>query len=140
MTLLELTKAVEGVAKLQPAVKMIVPEDIFRLSNEMSAKYGVFAWTQGAHSVDVESGMAIYTLTLFYVDRLLEDKTNAVEIHSVGVGTLTNVVRGVVDNGDVWVDTALNFTTFSQRFADECAGVFATVQFKTYQNSICVEN
>ena len=43
MTLLELTKAVEGVAKIQPAVKMIVPEDIFRLSNEMSAKYGVFA-------------------------------------------------------------------------------------------------
>lgn len=140
MTLLELTKAVEGVAAMQPAVKMIVPEDIFRLSNEMSARYGVFAWTQGAHSVDVENGLAVYTLTLFYVDRLLEDKSNAVEIHSVGIDTLTNIVRGVMDFGDIWVDSSLNFTTFSQRFADECAGVFAAVQFKTYQNSICVEN
>lgn len=140
MTLIELTKAVEGVAAMQPAVKMIVPEDIFRLSNEMSARYGVFAWTQSSHSVDIENGIAIYTLPLFYVDRLSEDKSNAVEIHSVGIDTLTNIVRGVIDSGDVWVDTALNFTTFSQRFADECAGVFAAVQFKTYQNSICVEN
>ena len=108
MTLLELIKAVEGVAKMQPAVKMIVPEDIFRLSNEMSAKYGVFAWTQGAHSVDVGSGMAVYTLTLFYVDRLLEDKSNAVEIHSVGVETLANIVRGVVETGDVFSVSGTN--------------------------------
>ena len=136
MTLAQLIKLFEGIAKEQPSINMIVQQDVFRINSAPSLKYGVFAWTQGQHSGSI-NGMQAYSFSLFYVDRLLEDLSNQIEIQSVGCETLGNILRAL-DEYDVEVG---NYTmqTFNQRFTDECAGVFCNVTLSVLPTMGCAE-
>ena len=137
MTLAQLIRLFEGIAKEQPSINMIVQQDVFRINSAPSLKYGVFAWTQGQHSGSI-NGMQAYSFSLFYVDRLLEDKSNQIEIQSVGCETISNILR-MLDENDVEVS---NYTiqTFNQRFTDECAGVFCNVTLQVPVMSLCSES
>lgn len=137
MTLKEAIKMIEMVASQQPSVNMIVEHDVFRLNSIPDAKYGVFAWLQGQHTTSIESNTISLQFTFFYVDRLTEDKGNQLEIHSVGIQTLDNILRTLEENG-LWVSN-YNFQVFNQRFLDECAGVFSNVTIDMPISSVCPE-
>lgn len=138
MTLLETIRRIEDAAAMQPCVAMIVENDVFRLNSYADARYGVFAWTQGRHRVDPATPDFIrYSFTFFYVDRLRNDIANQVEIQSVGIETIENVLR-ILRDGGLDPET-YEFTTFNQRFADECAGVFCSVVLLADIGSDCAE-
>ena len=138
MTLLEVIRTIEDAAARQPSVSMIVENDVFRLNSYADARYGVFAWVQGRHRVDSMTPDFIrYSFTFFYVDRLRNDIANQVEVQSVGMDTLRNVLAVLRDAG-IEPETA-EFQTFNQRFADECAGVFCSVVLLTDTGSECAE-
>jgi hypothetical protein len=100
-------------------------------------KYGVFAWTQGQHSGSLD-GLTTYNFTLFYVDRLKDDKSNQIEVQSVGCDTINNILQLLYSTYGI---EAGNYTlqTFNQRFTDECAGVFCNVSFVVPMSHICEE-
>ena len=137
MTLLEVIETLEGIARKQPSVKMVVQNDIFRLNTIPDARYGVFGWTQQQHIVTEDYNR--FSFALFYVDRLTEDKSNEVEIQSVGVSTLNNIIKEAEDRG-IFPVGEWTINTFNQRFMDECAGVWASVRFEVNQTSVCAEN
>ena len=114
----------KGVALSQPSVRTVVENDVFRLNAIPDAKYGVFAFTQGQHRANMDTDVITFVFTLFYVDRLTEDASNEVEVQSVGVSTLTNIIHTLADEFGVG---AWTINTFNQRFADLCAGAYATV-------------
>lgn len=137
MTLIDTIRAIETAAASQPAVNMIVQNDIFRLNACPEARYGVFGWTQGQHSGGASSDLIRYAFTFFYIDRLTEDQGNQIEVQSVGIQTLDNIIRQLNDLGifsDDWT-----FVTFNQRFVDECAGVFCTVTLEVQIEGTCAE-
>lgn len=136
MTLLQLIRAIERVAKKQPAINMIVRNDIFRLNTYEDAKYGVFAWVQGQHATAVTDGMVRYQLTLIYADRLTEDQHNQVEVQSVGIQAITNIVQTLAAE-DIFVRGDISFQPFNQRFLDECAGVFSNITFEVPKSTMC---
>ena len=138
MTLSETIRAIERVAKKQPSVKSVVRSDIFRLNAIPDAEYGVFGWTQGQHSANIGSSLYTYRFTFFYIDRMTHDQGNQVEVQSVGVATLDNIVRGLGEIG-VEFDGECRFTTFNQRFMDECAGVFCSVSLLVPLAGVCAE-
>ena len=138
MTLLQLISRLEQVAKQQPSVNMIVRSDVFRLNSAPSLKYGVFAWVQGQHTATVD-GSVQYNFSLIYVDRLLNDESNQVEIHSVGCETIQNILRTMVETDEIEVGS-YTIQAFNQRFTDSCAGVFANVTFTVYPTAICAES
>ena len=138
MTLLELIKTIEVVASHQPSVKMVVENDVFRLNNKADARYGVFAFVQGLHNTSIDSSVISYTFTFFYVDRLKNDRSNQIEIQSVGIQTLDNIIRRLDDLG-VYSETSYSFQVFNQRFLDECAGVFCNVTLSVPVGSTCPE-
>lgn len=137
MTLLETIRIIERVAAGQPAVNMIVQNDIFRLNAAPSARYGVFGWTQGIHRRDAGTDIYNFAFTFFYIDRLTEDQGNQVEVQSVGVQTLNNIVRSLDEGGIETTD--LSFQTFNQRFTDECAGAFCNVTLNVPVDGSCAE-
>lgn len=139
MTLLELIKTLEIVASHQPSIKMVVENDVFRLNNKADARYGVFAFVQGQHTTSIDSNVINYTFTLFYVDRLKNDKSNQIEIQSVGVQTLDNIIRQLEERG-VFCEREYTFQVFNQRFLDECAGVFCNVTLSVPVLSLCEES
>lgn len=139
MTLLELIKTMEVIASHQPSINMVVENDIFRLNTKADAKYGVFAFVQGQHSTSIDSNVITYAFTLFYVDRLKNDRSNQIEIQSVGIQTLDNIIRQLDDMG-IYSETSYSFQVFNQRFTDECAGVFCNVNLSVPVDSICPED
>lgn len=128
----------ESVALKQPAVKCVVENDVFRLNALPNAKYGVFAWTQGPHTEDTDGDFRTFSFSLFYVDRLRTDERNQIEVQSVAVDTLRNILKVLTD--DYGLDVGeYNVTTFNQRFADVCAGAFAGVRIRVPAESVCNE-
>ena len=139
MTLIQVIKAFEAIASSQPSVNMIVQNDIFRLNACPNARYGVFGWTQGIHSRGVDYNSINYQFTFFYVDRLTEDRSNQIEVQSVGIETLDNIIRDMDAKG-LYVDSNYTMQTFNQRFLDECAGVFCNVSISVPAASLCSES
>lgn len=138
MTLQQVIHTIETIASRQPAVNMIVRNDIFRLNEAPDARYGVFAWLQGQHTGSVEESLVRYSFTFFYADRLTADLGNQVEVQSTGVEVLTNILR-VLDQRGISVANRYSFRTFNERFHDECAGVFCDVTLEVPAGSLCPE-
>jgi len=138
MTLSETIHAIETVAAGIPSVSSIVRNDIFRLNSLPDAEYAVFGWTQGQHTASVESSLVTFNFTFFYVDRLTEDKRNELEIQSVGIAVLDNIIR-LLEVKSVYSENPYTFTTFNQRFVDECAGVFTNVALSVPVTELCAE-
>lgn len=139
MTLKDLIKTIESIAAQQPSIKMIVENDVFRLNSISDAVYGVFAFVQQQHSTAVNSSLISYAFTLFYVDRLTDDKSNQIEVQSLGVQTLDNIIRELDDLG-ISAENGYTFQVFNQRFLDECAGVFCNVTLSVPVESLCLES
>lgn len=138
MTLLELIRKMEVIASHQPSVNMVVENDVFRLNKVADARYGVFAFVQREHSTSIDSNLITYAFTMFYVDRLKNDRSNQIEIQSVGIQTLDNIIRQLDDLG-ISAETDYTFQVFNQRFLDECAGVFCNVSLSVPAGSVCPE-
>lgn len=138
MTLLETIRTMEVVASRQPSIKMVVENDVFRLNAKADARYGVFSFVQGEHSSAIDTNVVTYAFTLFYVDRLKNDRSNQIEIQSVGIQTLDNVIR-TLDEMGIYAETGYSFQVFNQRFVDECAGVMCRVSLSVPIGSVCSE-
>ena len=136
MTLQDVIRIMEKAASVQPGIAMLVRNDIFRLNGYADARYGVFAWTQQQHQ-QVSDDLIRYSFSLFYVDRLTADKSNQVAVQSAGIEILGNVIRTMQDAG--CYPNQATFTTFNQRFLDECAGVFCNVSFEVPVAAYCPE-
>lgn len=136
MTLMQLIQTIERVAMQQPSINMIVQNDVYRISSAPSVQYGVFAWTQGQHSGSTQ-GTTTFFFSFFYIDRLMDDLSNQIEIQSVGCETLGNILR-VLEEYDIEVGS-YTMQTFNQRFTDECAGVFCNVSLSVLSTTMCGE-
>lgn len=113
------------IAKEKPNIRTALEGNVYDLNKMPDVEYNVFWLTQGQHKVS--ESQITYTFTMFYINRLTEDKGNRTDIHSDGIIELTNIINTVADDIGCDVDYPLNFTVFNERFADECAGVFTTV-------------
>lgn len=136
MTLFEVIRTLEHTAAMQPDVRTIVRNDIYRLNAAPKVKYGVFAWLQEDHTFAGGSDLQTFGFTLFYADRLTDGASNEVEIQSTGVEVLQNIIRqldglGIVASGDVTI------RAFNERFSDACAGAYARVRFEVPVGWLC---
>lgn len=137
MNLLQTIRIIEKTAALQPNVRTLVRNDVFRLNACPDVDYGVVAWLQGEHSTEDGSQLITYNFTLFYVDRLTADKGNELEIQSQGIEALSNIIDSLPAL-DIFPES-YSFRPFNQRFVDECAGVFCTVSLQAAKDSLCAE-
>lgn len=139
MTLYELVRKIERIASAQPTINMIVENDVDKLNAVASAQYGVFSFVLGQHSTSANSDWMTYSLTLYYIDRLAEDESNLLEVHSVGVQTLDNIVRSLAQEEPHVSVSNYTFQPFLHSFADKCAGVYITVNIQALRGSMCAE-
>ena len=136
MTLLETIRTLEAIALEQHSVAMVIENDVFKLNAIPNAKYAVFAYTQGRHTTSVSGDITTFQLTLFYIDRLTEDKSNQVEIQSTGTQVLRNILY-MMSELDFEV-SSMPIQPFNQRFADECAGVYCEVSIGASNGCECM--
>lgn len=139
MTLVEIYKKFSEIALEQPNIRTVILNDVYKLNEYSSIKYGVFAITQQQHYE--EEGFRYYALNLFVVDRLLEHLSNDIDIQSSAIEVLHNIIRTFVEDveTDVEVEGNIQYQSFTQRFTDECAGVYASLTLRVPIDSLCGE-
>ena len=138
MTLFEIFKIINKVAVSEPNVNTVVNTgNIFDLNTEnWQVKYGAFCAQQEKH---VQNGDFItYNFTLFYVDRLTDDKSNKLDVQSNAITTLMNVINGLKMIDLIDIDINVDYTTFTERFTASCAGAFCSLSV-TSTSDICYD-
>lgn len=139
MTLYNVVKKLEDIALKQPNVRSTSINDIYRAMNGNPAiKYARFHISQTTHRTDDE--FDYYGFNLFFVDRLKADlETNALQIQSIAKDVLTNIVRTFCELYDASVED-LEFHSFTEKFNDETAGCYMTVELILPVDSTCQED
>ena len=83
-----------------------------------------------------------YSLTLYYVDRLLEDNSNTIDIFSSSIENLKNIIVGTKDiPGVVEVDDIYTIRCFMpEKLNDRLAGSYAEVKITVRNDSLCFQD
>lgn len=137
MTLIQIVDILKKIALQQPNVRTATDGDIFDVLNgNPNVRYGVFHVNQTNHKE--EDDIDTYGLNLFYVDRLTDDNENRLLIQSVGKSIIGNIVTTFCEEFDGEAPT-ITYTPFTQRFTDECAGVWCAVNISVTKEYACAE-
>ena len=138
MTLKNIIDIYKAVADEQPNVNMVAEGDVYRIMNERkSEEYTAVVLTQGRHTW--KDGWNYFNLTIFYIDRLIADlDTNRLQIQSIGIEVLKNIIRTVAERIDGDIPT-VHFQPFTEKFNSLTAGVYATIQVPINDLWLCPE-
>lgn len=137
MTLLETIALLKFVAGKQPNINGIVESgDIFDLNkDEYQQKYAAFCATEGEH--EINESWSRFSFTLYYVDRLILDKSNKEEIHSSAISFFQNFQSYMLKNYPKIFFEAGTVVPFTERFSSECAGAYMSCNIITTPQSLC---
>lgn len=70
-----------------------------------------------------------FNFNLMYVDRLQSDESNEVEIQSVGIDVIRQILNVFSDSFPIFdYEDGVDINVFSRQFSDNTAGAIATVQ------------
>lgn len=137
MTLLEIINLIKDTALSQPNVRTCYEGSVYDLNADPAIDYDVVVITQDVHRES--QGFVYYGFHLFFVTRLMSDlETNRLQGQSDGMRVLSNIIRTVSERIDMDYPD-ISFTMFSEKFADECCGVYCSVEFAIPAQIICGE-
>ena len=138
MTLFKVIDLIKILALKHPNVNSAEEGDIYNLLNaNKEHKYAKIVLTQDTHTED--EVFDNYNLNIFYVDRLFSDiETNRLDIQSTAKNVLSNIIRAFCEEFDAECNS-INYHTFTERFADECAGAYAAITISIPKDSYCTE-
>lgn len=115
--------------------------DIYDLNVENIKDYPVlFAAPTGSHQV--RENTTDYEVTFYFLDRLLSDSVNDVQIYSTAIEQLKLIlnmvenIKGVLDVSD---DYDIQNFTETERMNDRVAGAFSTVNITVQNTSDCCD-
>lgn len=138
MTLYAIIEKLKMLALKHPNVNSAYEGNIYDIMNtNPEQKYASVVLTQQSHTQD--DTYDHYGFNLFYVDRLVDDMDdNRVQIQSTGKSMLSNIIKAFCEEFDAECET-INYQTFTERFADECAGVYCTITIDMVKDIYCTE-
>lgn len=134
--LTNLKNQIGDIALSQPEVNAYGEGSVYDLLNSGGKieKYAAVVATFQSASIVDDNYTA--TVNLFYIDRLTKfDDNNRLQIQDTAVQTLHNILLQLAEEYDVENES---YTLFTQKFADNCAGAYATLKI-TLPISGCFE-
>ena len=139
-----LKSLIDAIAKLAIDEKLInfsaAGNDIYQLNGLNIDGYpALFTCPAGTHYV--KDNTTTYALTLFYIDRLLEDYSNDIDVYSAAIEGLKNLILKIGDlEGVLSVEENYSIQNFeeSEKMNDRLGGAFADIRIIT-SNAYCPE-
>lgn len=99
-----------------------------------------YLFTSPTDDITVGDNTTVYGLTLYYVDRLLADSSNEVDIFSNGVETLKNIIRQLQyldEIVEITDNPIIRLFTETQKMADACAGAYCRLEITVLNAVAC---
>lgn len=141
MTLISLSKQLGEMAKAQELVNYSAAGSSLGEINPLAVDFYPFFYIIPSGSHQVLENTTRFSLVLYYIDRLLEDNTNTLDIFSSAVENLKNIIRGARQiPGVVDVDDTYTIRCFMpEKLNDRLAGAYAEVRITCENDTICFE-
>lgn len=138
MTLANIIETLKMIALKHPNVNSAYEGNIYDILNaKPDNKYASVVITQQSHTTDEIYDH--YGFVIFYVDRLVDDmEGNRVQIQSCGKSMLGNIITAFCNEFEAECDN-ITYQPFTQKFADETAGVYCTITIDTVKDVYCAE-
>ena len=137
MTLKNVVDIIEYVSMSQPNIRQFAEGSVYDINSNPSNKYANIVLTQREHTETEQTYR--FNFVIFYVDRLVDNlDSNKLQIQSTGISVLSNIFRTLESQYDFEVLDKV-YTPWTQRFIDECCGVFANVKIIVYKDMVCEE-
>lgn len=138
MTLKQIIGTLNNLALAHPNVNSVYEGNVYECLNaNPSNKYASVVVTQTTHTQD--DIFDHYGFVIFYVDRLVDDiDENRLQIQSIGKTMLSNIVDAFCYEFDA-EHNDITFHPFTQKFADETAGVYIDIVIDTPKEAVCPE-
>ena len=137
MNLIDIVNNLKKIALTQPNINSAFEGDVYEvLNSNPSVKYGVFHITQTSHNE--QDNWVKYGFNLFIIDRLLSDNSNKVAIQSHATNILSNIIKVFSEEFDAEFES-INYQPFTQKFKDNCCGVYCSVIFEVQRDFGCAE-
>ena len=139
MNLQELCKALGEMAKAQELVQFSAAGSSLGEINPLSVDWYPLFYIIPAGTHNVQANTTKFDLVLYYIDRLLEDNSNTIDIFSSSIENLKNIligardIPGVADVEDTY--TIRNF--MPEKLNDRVAGAYAQVRITCENESTC---
>lgn len=99
--------------------------DVYEYMNSGMHKYPCVFMTMQNITSDSES--TNYNFTLFYIDRLISDGSNKINVQSIGVQVIKQILSKLFDIYPEIEISSTEYTPFTEKFADDCAGGFCQI-------------
>ena len=138
MTLAKIIDTLKMIALKHPNVNSAYEGNIYDILNaKHDNRYASVVITQQSHTTDEIYDH--YGFVIFYVDRLVDDlEENRVQIQSIGKSMLGNIITAFCNEFEAECEN-ISYQPFTQRFADETAGVYCTITIDTVKDVYCAE-
>ena len=121
MNFIQILKRLETYSMSLPYVNEVNLGDIYEyLNGRPNVKYA-------SVNIDINQStrndnLISYSIYLYYVDRLTDDKSNWKEVKTIAEQALNSIINYAAQIGDVNDGWVINY--FEQQFADNCAGAW----------------
>lgn len=125
MRYFEFLKTIKNISTTHVLVNEYGEGDIYEHLNSGEHKYPCVFLTVTNIQSSVSS--TLYNFTIFYTDRLVESGNNRTNIQSTGINVIQQILNRLIQEYPTFEVTDTNFTPFTEKFADMCAGVFCDV-------------
>lgn len=110
-------------------------DNIYQI-NHLDVVYPLVFITPQPHIIN--NPISTFNFIFYYVDRLLDDGSNRVDIHSAGLKSLNDMVLDIDMLENTETISPYNCTVFTEKFSDNCSGVWFEVSIQSYNpNNEC---
>lgn len=126
----EVTKVLEATSLSHPFVNNVY-FNRYKLNKTNDIMYPAVVFLH--ESTDISDIYTSITWNILYVDRLTNDRSNIIEIQSVGKQVITEILNTLYASGNFFLEEDANghfhitFNIFEEQYADNVAGVTANV-------------
>lgn len=141
MNLKTLCKELGEMAKQQKLVNFSAAGASLGEINPIEVQFYPMFYSIPAGNHTVTEDTTRFNLVLYYIDRLLDDNTNEIDIFSSSVENLKNIIRGAKSiPGVVDVDSTYTIKCFMpEKLNDRLAGAYAEVRITVQNDTICFQ-
>ena len=142
MTLQELLRQIGEMGKAQRLINFSVAGTSLDQINPMQIDWYPLLFLSPTGSHQIRENVKVFDITIYYIDRLLEDYSNDIDIFSSAIENLENLLNGVktidgvVDVEDTY--TVRNFAN-TEKMNDSLAGAYAQVRITVAKDNCFIE-
>lgn len=139
MNLYTILNTIESIANKHKLVEQYKAGDVYRIMNNATNTYPSVVLT--ADSLQTNS-QDYSTLTgyIFFIDRLTDTEDNKIEIQTNSVNVINDIFNKLSEINGIYVTMPLQFTFFTEKFADLTCGAYANFSIQFVNNENCCNN